>query len=285
VALAALVACSREPRIVVGSKNFTEQLVLGEILAQHIENRLQVKVDRKLNLGGTLLAHNALVSGEIDLYPEYTGTALMAILDLPPAHDPKAVHERVAAEYRERFGIEWLEPFGFNNTFAMVIGGQEARRAGLETVSDAAAAGEWILGTGYEFEGRPDGLPALNRAYGLAWSAAPRTMDLGLLYRALEQGEVTMVAANSTDGMLAKLDVRVLEDDRSVFPPYQAAVAVRGDTLARFSGLQETLSELAGVISAKNMRELNHQVDGEHRPVEVVARGFLQRAGAESGVR
>jgi osmoprotectant transport system substrate-binding protein len=274
--LALLASCSSAPRIVVGGKNFTEQFILAEILAQHVENRLGVEVVRKPNLGGTLLAHNALISGEIDLYPEYTGTALMAVLDLPPAADPAAVLERVDSEYRQQFKVQWLKPFGFNNTFAMVVRGEAARAGNLVTVSDAAARNEgWTLGAGYEFEGRADGLSALNEGYGITWTASPRTMDLGLLYRALEQDQVSMVAANSTDGLLAKLDVSVLEDDRQVFPPYYAAVAVRQDTLTEFEGLEEALSELSGAIPEDLMRQLNYQVDGDHRPVFDVARNFL----------
>lgn len=264
----------------VGSKNFTEQLVLGEILAQQIERKLGVPVERRLNLGGTLLAHQALLDGGIDLYPEYTGTALTAILRLPPDHDAARVFDRVAKDYRDRFGIEWLPPFGFNNSFAMVVKGADARTYGLKTVSDAAKRQEgWALGIGYEFERRPDGLAGLNRTYDLKWKARPTTMDLGLLYRALEQGQVTMAAANSTDGLLSKLDVVALEDDKGAFPPYQAAVAVRAQTLQKFPGLREGLAELSGAISAGAMRALNFKVDGEHRHVEEVAREFLERPG------
>jgi glycine betaine/choline ABC-type transport system substrate-binding protein len=277
---ALLAACSSEPRIVVGSKNFTEQLVLGEILAQQIERRLGTRVDRRLNLGGTLLAHQALVDGEIDLYPEYTGTALMAILDLPAIHDADAVRRRVATAYRDRFRIEWLPPFGFNNSFVMVVPGELARAHGMATLSDAAASGvTWSLGMSYEFEGRPDGLPALNRAYNLTWGDAPKTMDLGLLYQALQQGQVTMVAANGTDGLLSARDVTVLDDDQSAFPPYQAAVAVRAAALADHPGLQAALEELSGRIDAATMRQLNFQADSDHRPIDEVAAGFL--AGIE----
>ncbi len=277
----ALCACAGPPRITVGSKNFTEQIVIGEIVAQQIERRLDTAVDRRLNLGGTLLAHQALVHGEIGIYPEYTGTALMAVLDLPPLQDAGAVFARVRREYRERFEVEWLAPLGFNNSFAMVVRGGDARAGGLKTISDAAAhPGGWRLGLGYEFERRADGLPALEGAYPLKWSAPPVTMDLGLLYRALEQGQVNMVAANGTDGLLAAMDVRVLQDDRGVFPPYEAAVLVRADLLRHYSGLREALAGLSGTIDADTMRRLNYRVDVEHRPVEEVARGFL--AGRES---
>ena len=276
--LAGLLGCGERAALVVGAKNFTEQLVLGEILAQHLENRLGVPVDRRLNLQGTLLAHQALVSGEIDLYPEYTGTALTAILDLEPSSDPAEVHRRVRERYMEEFQVDWMPPFGFNNSFVMVVPGPLAREYGLDTVSDAARAPvEWLLGTGYEFETRPDGLPALEKAYPLKWKAAPKTMDLGLLYRALEQEQVTMAAANGTDGMLAKLDVKVLEDDRHVFPPYEAAVAVRSEALKKHPALGATLGELSGHIDAPTMQQLNYALDGEHRPLAEVAAGFLAK--------
>ncbi len=283
IALVWLAGCGNRPGLVVGAKNFTEQLVLGEIVAQQIERRLDLPVTRRLNLGGTLLAHEALVSGEIDLYPEYTGTALMAILDLPPEHDPHSVFHRVRQECRERFDIDWLEPFGFDNSFVMVIRGEDARAGGLKTLSDAARRNEgWTLGAGYEFERRPDGLRALQSVYGLRWKQPPVTMDLGLLYQALGQGQVTMVAANGTDGMLSKLDVRVLEDDKHAFPPYQAAVVVRLRALEKHPGLRVVLGELSGKISARKMQSLNYQVDVEHRPPREVASAFLQEMGTGS---
>ena len=282
LALTLLAGCTGGRPLVVGSKNFTEQLILGEIVAQHVEARLGVAVERRLNLGGTLLAHQALVSGAIDLYPEYTGTALTAVLVLPPSSDPKAVFDQIAREYRERFQVLWLPPLGFDNSFAMVIRGADARRYVLETISDAARHPEgWTLGIGYEFQRRPDGLPALDRTYSLPWAKPPATMDLGLLYRALEQGQVTMVAASATDGLLSKLDVKVLEDDRGAFPPYEAAIAVRRQALEGFPGLREDLLELSGAISEEAMRQMNYQVDAEHRPIPGVAAAFLSGLPAQ----
>lgn len=268
--------CSRTRPLTVGSKNFTEQLVLGEIVAQQIERRLGQKVDRKLDLGGTLLAHQALVNGEIDLFPEYTGTALTTVLKLAPANDPAAVLARVRAEYRRRWNLEWLDPLGFNNTFAMVVRGAEARAAGLETLSDAARRKQgWRLGVGYEFLQRPDGLAGLLRTYHLPLDGTPKSMDLGLLYQALEQEQVEMVAANATDGMLSVLDVKVLRDDRQYFPPYQAALIVRHQTLEAHPSLRAALAQLAGKLPDAVMRKLNYEVDGKHRPVSEVAREWL----------
>ena len=276
MALLALPGCSRVHPLTVGSKNFTEQIVLGEILAQQVERRLGVKVDRKLDLGGTLLAQQALRTGEIDLYPEYTGTALTAVLKLSPSSDAAAVLARVRTEYRQRWNLEWLDPLGFDNTFAMVVRGDDARAGGIASLSDAARRKQgWTLGVGYEFLQRPDGLAGLLRTYHLPLAGTPKSMDLGLLYSALEQKQVDMAAANATDGMLSALDVKVLVDDRHYFPPYQAAVVARIDSLAAHPGLKQALSELSGRISDATMRDLNHKVDGEHRGAAEVAREWL----------
>jgi glycine betaine/choline ABC-type transport system substrate-binding protein len=276
LALLSALGCSRARPLTVGSKNFTEQIILGEIIAQQLERRLGVKVDRKLDLGGTLLAQQALRNGEIDLYPEYTGTALTAVLKLPPSSNPSAVLERVRTEYRKRWGLVWLDPLGFDNTFAMVVRGSDARAQGIETLTDAAHRKQgWTLGVGYEFLQRPDGLAGLLETYHLPLAGNPKSMDLGLLYSALEQKQVDMAAANATDGMLSVLDVKVLRDDRHYFPPYQAAVIVRAESLAAYPGLRAALDQLTGKLSATTMRELNHQLDGKHRPPAEVAREWL----------
>jgi osmoprotectant transport system substrate-binding protein len=282
MALFALGGCSSTGKlsIRIGSKNFTEQVILGEIIAQHVEGRLRVPVERRLNLGGTLLAHQALRAGEIDLYPEYTGTALAAILKESAAGPPGDVLRRVRSAYLRDFQIEWLDPFGIDNSFAMVIRGTDARSKQLETLSDAARVYEpWALGVGYEFEQRADGLPALEKTYGLRWNGRPRSMDLGLLYKALEQGQVTMIAANATDGLLSKLDLKILRDDRHAFPPYEVAIAARQEAMNRTPGLREALQELSGKFTNTAMQALNYKVDGEHRPVPEVAAEFLKAAG------
>ena len=271
-----LASCSRQPHIVVGSKNFTEQVLLGEILAQQIERRAGVPVERKLNLGGTLLAHEALVKGSIDLYPEYTGTALLEVLKQPPLHDRRAGWERVRQEYQTRWRLVWMPPLGFENTFAMIVRGQTARDTHLETLSDAARQRAWRIGAGYEFKQRADGLDGLVKAYNLRLAGDPITMDLGLLYTAIENGKVDMIAGNSTDGLLSALDLKVLDDDRHYFPPYDCAIVVRQDALDRFPKLRGALEELSGKFSAPEMRKLNYAVDGKHRSVTDVAREALK---------
>ncbi len=271
----AAAACSSRNRVVDGSKNFTEQVLLGEILAQQIERRLHVSVTRKLDLGGTLLAHEALVGGSIDLYPEYTGTALTSVLKRPPLANPQAVFETVRQAYARRWKLAWLPPLGFNNTFAMVV----RRAENMTTLSDAARAHPWRMGVGYEFRQRPDGLDGLLKAYGLRLAGEPVTMDLGLLYTALESGKVDMIAANSTDGLLSVLPVTVLADNRRYFPPYQCAVVVREDALGRDRALRGALEALSGRIPDTDMRRLNYQVDGLHHSAAQVAGEFLRGLG------
>jgi glycine betaine/choline ABC-type transport system substrate-binding protein len=275
LSLLLLAACSRPAAIVVGSKNFTEQVVLGEILALQIERQLGVPVVRKLDLGGTLLAHEALKKGEIDLYPEYTGTALTAILKQPPFPDRTAVRNAVRSAYLKQWQLEWLPPLGFNNTFAMIVRRDTANAEKLATLTDAARAHAWRLGAGYEFRQRPDGLVGLLHVYGLRTDGDPVTMDLGLLYSALQSRKVDLIAANATDGLASVLDVVVLDDNRHYFPPYECAVVVREPTLAKYPQLREVLSRLSGRISDETMRKLNCQVDGRHLPVHQVAGEFL----------
>lgn len=271
-----LAGCSSKRGVAVGSKNFTEQVILGEIIAQHLENRLHQPVDRKLNLGGTLLAHQALLAGDIDMYPEYTGTAYTNVLKHGGVTDPDVVLDRVRAEYATGFRLAVLDPLGFSSSFAMTVRGEDARARHLETMSDAAAdpAG-FTLGAGYEFLTRPDGYPAVNAAYPIKWTAAPKSMDLGLLYTALTGKQVSMVAANTTDGALTKLDVKVLKDDKQVFPPYQACIIARSALLAASPEVRTALAELSGKISDESMRKMNYAVDAEHQRAEDVAKEFL----------
>jgi osmoprotectant transport system substrate-binding protein len=272
--LAATTGCrtQRGETIVVGSKNFTEQIVLAELFAQQIEARSTLHVERRVNLGGTLLCHDALVAGKIDLYPEYTGTALMAVLKEPPQNDPSAVFHRVQDQYRTRFGVEVMPPLGFNNTFAMVVRGDDAAKLHLRTISDIGAfAPKWRAGFGYEFMERADGYRGWVAAYGLHFSSEPRILDLGLLYRALADRQVDLVAGNSTDGLIAALGMVALEDDRRYFPPYEAVPLVRRAMLDKHPEAGAAVSQLSGKISEEEMRRMNYAVDGGHRdPAEVV---------------
>src|SRR5271163_2296078 len=213
----------RHDEIVVGSKNFSEQALLGEIVAQHLEARTHREVTRRFYLAGSYICQQALLSGRMDLYVEYTGTALTAILHDPLEADPTAVYERVRSEYQQRFGLEVLPSLGFNNTFAIVVRGEDARRLHLKTISDAAQfTREWRAGFGYEFMERPDGFKGLAQTYGLSFAETPRILDLGLLYRALLEKQVDIVAGNSTDGLLSARDLTMLVDDKHYFPPYEA---------------------------------------------------------------
>ena len=219
--------------------------------------------------------HQALLAGQLDLYPEYTGTALTAILKEPPANDPADVYQTVRDAYRDRFDLDVGPPLGFNNTFAIVVRGEDARRLHLRTISDLVPyAPKWRAGFGYEFMERPDGYRGWAKAYGLAFRAQPRIMDLGLLYRALQEKQVDVVAGNSTDGLIAALGMVVLEDDRRYFPPYQAVTVVRDATFDRHPELRGVLDALGGKISDDDMRQMNYAVDGQHRDVTVIVRDF-----------
>jgi len=283
VLLAALLAAcggAPEPKLVIGSKNFTEQIVLAELLAQHLEAKLGIRVERRVHLGGTLISHQAVRAGEIDLYVEYTGTALTAVLAQQPANDPAEVLARVRSGYARQFALEVTEPLGFDNTFAIVVRGEDARRLAVRSLSDAAPhARKLRAGFGYEFIERPDGYRGLARAYGLQFAAQPRLMELGLLYRALEEKQVDIVAGSATDGIISARDFVILEDDRRYFPPYEAVPIVHRGAFQRHPRLRDLLRGLAGRISAAEMRRLNYAVDGQHRDVKLVVREFLAKKG------
>ena len=278
--LASLTACgpSRENRIVVGSKNFTEQLILGEMIAQQIETKTHLPVERRFYLAGTYICHQAVLGGRIDIYPEYTGTALTAVLKEKPGADPHEVYGQVKTGYEKQFNLTLGPTFGFNDTFAIEIRGDDARRLGLKTISQAAPyAPQWRAGFGYEFMERPDGYKGLAATYGLHFADSPRIMDLGLLTRALKDKQVDLIAGNTTDGLIPALDLFVLEDDKHYFPPYEAVAIIRQETLARHPEVKEALDELAGKISDDDMRQLNYAVDGQHRDVKEVVSEFLKR--------
>lgn len=271
-------ACGRRSdRIVVGSKNFTEQLILGELFAQIIEARTHVPVERRFYLAGTFICQQAILSGRIDIYPEYTGTALTAVLKEKPGGDPEAVYQRVKQDYEKRFPLTLGPPLGFDDTFAIVIRGEDARKLHLNTISQAAAyTPKWRAGFGYEFMERPDGYKGLVATYGLRFAGEPRIMDLGLLTRALKEHQVDLIAGNNTDGLIPALDLAVLADDRHYFPPYQAVPVIREETLKLHPEVGSALGQLGGIISADEMRRLNYAVDGQHRDAAEVVREFLR---------
>ena len=262
--------------VVVASKNFTEQAVLGELLAQRIEHAAHLPVERRFYLAGTYICHQALLAGRVDLYVEYTGTALTAILKHPPMTASEPAFERVRSEYARRWGLVVLPSLGFDNSFAVVIRGSDARRFHISTLSGAAArAPQWRLGVGFEFMERPDGYAGMVNAYGLRFREPPRVMDLGLLYRGLQEDQVDLAVGNSTDGLISALDLVALDDDRHYFPPYDAVPIVRQEALRDFPALREALEGLAGRISAADMRRMNYAVDGQHRDAAEVVREFL----------
>jgi len=271
---------SRENRVVVGSKNFTEQLILGEMFAQQIENKTHLTVERKFYLAGSYICQQAILGGRIDMFPEYTGTALTAILKQDPKGTREEVYQRVRDEYSRRFQLAAGLPLGFNDTFAMQIRGEDARNLNLKTISQASAyTPKWRAGFGYEFMERPDGYKGLVAAYGLKFSESPRIMELGLLTRALKDKQVDIIAGNMTDGLIPALDLFALEDDKQYFPPYEAVPVVRQDLLMKHPEIKSALDELAGKISDDDMRELNYAVDGQHKDPAEVVKDFLKRKG------
>ena len=265
-------------RVAVGSKDFTEQIILGEILAQAIEAKTGLQVERRFDLGGNL-AHQAMVTGEIDVYVEYTGTALLAILKDPPIKDPAEVYRQVKSSYAKQFSSEWTEPLGFNNTFAILVRGDDARRHGLKTISDAAKmSSQWRAGFGQDFMSRPDGYPGFARTYGFQFEEI-REMDLSLTYRALAEKQVDLIAGNSTDGLISRYGLVQLEDDLHYFPPYDAVPVVRQRALEKHPEVREVLEQLGGILNVEEMRKLNYAIDGEHRQAKDVVREFLKHKG------
>lgn len=280
--LLTLLACapSHQDRIVIGSKNFSEQLILGEILAQHIESKTHIPVDRRFYLAGTFICQQGILSGRIDIYPEYTGTALTAILKQKPRGDRQQVYASVKKQYKQRFHLDVGPPLGFDDTFAIEIRGDDARRLHLHTISEAAPyTPKWRAGFGYEFMERPDGYKGLVAAYKLHFAEPPRIMDLGLLTRALNDKQVDLIAGNTTDGLIPAFDLFVLNDDRHYFPPYEAVPVVREETVRLHPEVRTALDELAGKISDADMRALNYAVDGQHRDAKAVVSEFLHGKG------
>jgi osmoprotectant transport system substrate-binding protein len=272
-----LAGCSRHQRLVsVGTKNFTEQLVLGEIIAQTLERNIHTPVERRFYLAGTYICQQAILSGRIDAYVEYTGTALAAILKRTAPSDSKEVFEIVRDEYQRRFQLTVLPSLGFNNSFALAMRGDDARSRGITRLSQLAAfAPAMRLGVGYEFLERADGFKGLSQTYALQFASPPSVMDLGLLYRALQAKQVDIVAGSNTDGLIGALGLVVLEDDRHYFPPYDAVPIVRTGSLHEINGLEAALSQLTGRVTTDDMRRMNFAVDGNKQDAADVARDFL----------
>ncbi|MGA2905176.1 MAG: glycine betaine ABC transporter substrate-binding protein [Candidatus Korobacteraceae bacterium] len=276
----ALTVCSgcfsRKTELTVGSKNFTEQLILGELVTQYLHSVCHMPVDGRFYLAGTYICQQALLAGRIDSYVEYTGTALAAILKERFAGDAASVYQRVKQEYKRRFNLDVVPPLGFNNSFAMVMRGNDARRRGVKTLSQVAGATPQMrLGVGYEFLERQDGYHGLVKTYDLHFAEAPRVMDLGLLYRALQNRSVDIVAGNNTDGLIAAMGLVVLEDDQHYFPPYDAVPIVRPVLFQECPKAQDAFARLAGRITADDMRAMNYAVDGQKEDAATVARAFL----------
>ncbi|BAB72931.1 glycine betaine ABC transporter substrate-binding protein [Anabaena sp. FACHB-709] len=266
--------------IIVASKDFTEQDILGEILSQQIEETTNLKVARRPRLGGSFVCHNAILAGKIDAYIEYTGTAFTGILKQPVINNPQVVYEKLKQAYNQQFQLEVMPSLGFENTFAIIVRGEDARRYKIQTLTDAAQyTPQWRGGFGYEFLEREDGFPGLAKTYALKFTKPPQIMDLGLIYRALMQKQVDMVAGNSTDGQIARLGLVVLKDDQQYFPPYEATPIVRQETLRKYPQLKTAIAQLTGRISADEMRQLNYLVEGELQDVKEVAREFRKSKG------
>ncbi len=276
------VACSppHPDAVVVGSKNFAEQEILGELLAQHIHAATGLPVERRFYLGGTYIAQQAILAGRIDVYVEYTGTALEAILKQPARGSPDETYQRVKAEYAQRYDLVVMPPLGFEDSFAIVIRGEDVQRYHLQNISQLASiAPHWRPGFGYEFMERKDGYRGFVQTYHLHFASAPRIMDLGLLYRALISHQVDLVAGNSTDGMIEAYHLVVLQDDRHYFPPYQAVPIARQQMLRRYPAVHKALEELAGKISTDEMREMNYEVVAKHRSAREVVEEFRKSKG------
>lgn len=266
-------------KIVVGSKNFNESILLGELMAQLIEEKMDIEVERKLNLGGTLVCFQALKNGDLDVYADYTGTSLMAILKKPIESDPDKVYNMVQEAYNKEYNIKWLKPFGFNNTYALVVRQDTAEQYNLKTSSDLAKVSDkLVFGTDQEFMNRQDGLKGLKEAYGIKFSEE-KAMETALRYQAIANENIDVTNIFATDGELIKYNLSILEDDKNFFPPYYCAPNVNMKTLEKYPELEEVLNLLAGQITDEEMQHLNYLVAVEGKSKEEVAKNFLQEKG------
>jgi osmoprotectant transport system substrate-binding protein len=270
---------SKKDGVVVASKDYTENKILGEMLAQLIENKTDLNVERKLNMGGTFVCFEAIKKGEVDIYPEYTGTALTAYLKLPVDSDADKVYQTVSEEFEKQFQITWLDPFGYNNTYALAMPKDLAEENGIESISDLAAkSDQFVFGAEHEFFNREDGYDGLVDTYGLKFKEEAK-MENSLKYQAIGQGKMDVTDAYTTDGQLKALNLKVLKDDKNFFPPYYAAPIIRDDTLEKYPELREVLNSLSGKLDEETMQDLNYQVDNEKKSIEEVATAFLKGQG------
>ncbi|MEY3331871.1 MAG: Carnitine transport binding protein OpuCC [Cyanobacteriota bacterium] len=266
----------KPPTIIIGSKNFTEQVILGEILAQHIENHTKLKVDRRFNLGGTFICHEAVKARKIAGYVEYTGTSFTTILKEKPISNPETVYKKVKEYYDQKLKLAVMKPLGFENTFAMIIRGEDAKKWQIKSLSEISKYTPQIkAGFGYEFLERADGYPGLSKTYNLKF-ANIKQMELGLMYQALKEKQVDFIAANSTDGLIPVFNLVILEDDKKYFPPYQAIPVFNQEILQKYPELTDTINQLGGKISTTEIQKMNYQVDNQSKPVEKVVSEWLK---------
>jgi glycine betaine/choline ABC-type transport system substrate-binding protein len=280
IILIGITACGGgEKRVTIGSKEFTEQIILREMMAALIEGNSDIKTEQKF-LGGTLICFNSLKNGEIDLYAEYTGTALTAILKQEPMTNPQEVYDTVKDAFQEQYNLIWLKPLGFNNTYTLTMRREQAEQLGIQKISDLEPHKDDLeSGFTHEFTERPDGYPGLIEHYGWELDQEPKGMDPGLMYKAIAEGDVDLICGFATDGRIPAFDLVMLEDDKQFFPPYYAAPVVRSDTLEKYPELESILNKLAGKLDNKAMGQLNYQVDEEGRKAAEVAMEFLQKQG------
>ena len=276
-------SASKGDTVVIGSKNFTEQMIVGNIMADRIEANTDLKVDRKLHLGGTSVCSEAIKKGGsesgIDIYMEYTGTGLVDILNMEPTTDADEAYNTVKKEYKDKWDIDWLERWGFNNTYTLAVKKDFAEKNNLKTYSDLGRlADKLTLGCTMEFVERKDGYPGLKEKYGYDFKNV-KGMDMGVRYTAIDNDDVQVISATSTDGQLISYNLKTLEDDKKFFPPYDAAPIVRGEVLKKHPEIADELNKLADTITDEDMQKLNYQVDGEGKDEAEVAKEYLKSKG------
>lgn len=275
-----LTGCWGGDAIIIGSKDFSENITLGEMFAQLIEAHTELKVTRKLNMGGTFVCFEAIKNGDIDIYPEYTGTGLSAQLKMDVITDPDEAYRVVSEEFDRQFGVKWLEPLGLNNTYTLAVTDEVYQKYGVETFSDLVKVSKnLVFGAEHEFFDRQDGYDGLVELYGLTFKGEPKKMNSSLKYQAIGNGDIDVTDSFATDGPIKQYNLKVLVDDKGFFPPYYAAPIIRKDTLEDHPELEEVLNQLAGLIDDPTMTGLNYQVDVEGKDVEVVVKEFLESKG------